>query len=96
MNNDSTNFDNLNRLHRNALSFGRGSKAYFEFCEAVFEGFPAIYKTAQNMNEDRRQILSWSMGLEDAYQAGELDIKPDDSYLIRRVKDIFSVAVIDL
>lgn len=48
---NNSNFDDLKKLRDEALSKGRGSKAYFEFCDAVFDGFPKIYETAKSMNE---------------------------------------------
>lgn len=46
----NSNFDNLKKLRDEALSKGRGSKAYFAFCEAIFDGFPKIYETAVALN----------------------------------------------
>ncbi|MDO9233041.1 MAG: hypothetical protein Q7U15_06010 [Methylotenera sp.] len=47
----NSNFDDLKKLRDEALAKGRGSNAYFAFCDAVFEGFPKIYETAKVMNE---------------------------------------------
>lgn len=47
----NSNFDDLKKLRDEALSKGRGSKAYFEFCDAIFDGFPSIYETAKRINE---------------------------------------------
>lgn len=47
---NNSNFDYLKKLRDEALSKGRGSKAYFKFCDAVFDGFPKIYETALALN----------------------------------------------
>lgn len=54
MSTKAPNFDDLKRLRDDALMHGRGSKAYFVFCEAVFDGFPALYQLAKQMNADVR------------------------------------------
>lgn len=53
-----TNFDDLKKLHENAKVSGRGSKAYFAFCDAFFDGFPNIYETAKSMNAQLTYELS--------------------------------------
>lgn len=47
---NNSNFDDLKKLRDEALAKGRGSKSYFVFCDAIFDGFPAIYETALRMN----------------------------------------------
>jgi len=47
---NNSNFDDLKKLRDEALAKGRGSKAYFVFCDAIFDGFPAIFETGLRMN----------------------------------------------
>ncbi len=48
------NFDDLKRLRDEAARKGIGSRAFFTFCQTFYDQFPAIYETAQRMNEALR------------------------------------------
>lgn len=45
-----TNVDTLANLRREAQIGGVGSKAYFAFCDTMFESFPKIYEQAKAAN----------------------------------------------
>lgn len=45
------NMDDLNRLHKKALVGRAGSRAWIEFATTMVDSFPALYQTAQRVNE---------------------------------------------
>lgn len=63
-----TNFDELKRLHQEAVIGGAKSRAWIQFAITMMDSFPKLYETAKEMNERFAGLEKPLVALKSAHQ----------------------------